>query len=330
VAAHRRLAGAVSDRRVPLNLITGFLGVGKTTAVRHLLANKPAGEFWAVLVNEFGEVGIDGAAISGAADGLNVVEVPGGCICCVTSPMLRVSITKLLRERRPDRLLIEPSGLGHPTGIIDLLREPMLAKVLDIGPVITLVDPRSLDDVRYTSNETWRDQIALADVLVANKCDRADADQVDRFLALANSMFPAKLAVRTTLHGQIDLDLLDLRDTSRYRPARPLSLASAGTVQQASMGWSWPPEQRFRANALAELFQRLGDHAALDLPPLLRAKGVFHTDHGWLLYNWVGGEASATDIAWRRDSRCEVIVAAESGNWSRLEAQLAECMIAAA
>jgi hypothetical protein len=94
------------------------------------------------------------------------------------------------------------------------------------------------------------------------------------------------------------------------------------------MGWSWPPEQRFRANALAELFQQLNEHAALGLPPLLRAKGVFHTDHGWLLFNWVGGEASATEIAWRRDSRCEVIVAVESADWSNLESRLGACIVA--
>ncbi|WP_265583891.1 CobW family GTP-binding protein [Chitinimonas koreensis] len=200
----------MSAAKVPVNLLTGFLGVGKTTAVRRLLADKPADQFWAVLVNEFGEVGIDGAAIEASADGLNVVEVPGGCICCTTSPMLRVSITRLLRARRPDRLLIEPSGLGHPAGIVDVLRDPYLAAALELRAVVTLVDPRHLDDARYTLNDTWRDQIALADVLVANKCDRADAAQIDRFARMAEGLYPPKLAVVTTRDGVFEAGLLDL------------------------------------------------------------------------------------------------------------------------
>ena len=82
---------------VPTNLISGFLGVGKTTAIRHLLANKPANERWAVLVNEFGEIGIDGATLA-SDDGVDIREVAGGCVCCTSGPMLRVALTRLLRQ----------------------------------------------------------------------------------------------------------------------------------------------------------------------------------------------------------------------------------------
>ncbi|WP_269531622.1 GTP-binding protein [Chitinimonas sp. BJYL2] len=345
----------MNPQRVPVNLITGFLGVGKTTAIRRLLAEKPADEFWAVLVNEFGEVGIDGAAIESASDQLNVVEVPGGCICCTTSPMLRVSLTKLLRQRRPDRLLIEPSGLGHPAGIIDVLRDPYLQAALDVRATITLVDPRQLNDSRYTTHAIWRDQIALADVLIANKCDRTDAEDVDRFLAMAGALYPPKLAVRTTSMGGIARELLDLGDdapatestpafrASAAHPTRPSRRASNGdaatTVSapvtkehqepgQSSRGWLWPPEQRFFAETLAQWFQQL-HLAERKLPQLQRGKGVFHTDHGWLLFNWVSGEVSAVEIAWRRDSRCELIVASDKPDWSVAEASLLDCLIKA-
>ncbi len=342
-------------QKVPVNVITGFLGVGKTTAIRRLLADKPPQAYWAVLVNEFGEVGIDGAAISAASDELNVVEVPGGCICCTTSPMLRVSLTRLLRDRRPDRLIIEPSGLGHPAGIIDVLRDPFLTAALEVRATVTLVDPRQLDDSRYTTRQTWRDQISLAEVLIANKCDRADAAQVDRFLAMAQAMFPPKLAVITTRDGVFDQALLDLaaemptsgqpaspalghtmRAPARRSPPAPshgaappqgVSSRDHSEPGQTSRGWVWPAAQRFSAERLALLFQRLQDHAALDLPPLSRAKGVFHTDHGWLLFNWVGGETSAVEIAWRRDSRAELIARADNADWQRLETALADCLL---
>ena len=98
------------------NLITGFLGVGKTTAVRHLLAHRPEGERWAVLVNEFGEIGVDGALLDDT--GVAVTEVPGGCVCCVSSQAFTVGLNRLIREQRPERILIEPTGLGHPAQII--------------------------------------------------------------------------------------------------------------------------------------------------------------------------------------------------------------------
>ncbi|WP_158228950.1 CobW family GTP-binding protein [Chitinimonas sp. BJB300] len=347
----------MNKQKVPVNLITGFLGVGKTTAIRHLLANKPANEFWAVLVNEFGEVGIDDAAISSASDKLNVVEVPGGCICCTTSPMLRVSLTKLLRQRHPHRLIIEPSGLGHPAGIIDLLRDPFLAAALEVHATITLVDPRQLDDPRCTTHEIWRDQITLADVLIANKCDRADAAQVDRFMAMAQGMFPPKLAVLTTCQGEFERGILDLMgQPASVNPnstlARPLSIRAKGRSNetaneqlasriptapqikdhhepnQSSRGWLWGADARFSANQLAALFQGLGAHTEYGLPAIQRAKGVFNTDHGWLLFNWVNGEASAQEIAWRRDSRAELIVAGAAPNWMQFETALLTCCLA--
>lgn len=94
------------------NLITGFLGSGKTTSILHLLANKDPAEKWAVLVNEFGEVGIDGALL--ADSGAMIKEIPGGCMCCVNGLPMQVGLNTLLRQGKPDRLLIEPTGLGHP------------------------------------------------------------------------------------------------------------------------------------------------------------------------------------------------------------------------
>lgn len=337
-----RLKTRAPAKRVPVNLITGFLGVGKTTAIRHLLAHKPAQEFWAVLVNEFGEVGIDGAALADDQEPFRVTEVPGGCICCTTSPLLRVSLVKLLRQRRPDRLLIEPSGLGHPAGIIDLLQQPLLSRELELRATLTLVDPRHWDDPRANLNPVWRDQITLADVLIGNKADQADAEQVDRFLRLGTALFPPKQAVLSTRQGVFDPALLDLpgpdkppaTDSPPAPALRPIPLGATphrpvhAPTGQTSRGWLWPASQRFSATALDALFTRLGRDTSLALPTLLRAKGVFHTDAGWLLFNWADGAANAIDIAWRRDSRCELIASTPEPDWTAWETALAACQLA--
>lgn len=110
------------------NLITGFLGSGKTTSILHLLAHKDPAEKWAVLVNEFGEVGIDGALL--ADSGALLKEIPGGCMCCVNGLPMQVGLNTLLRQGKPDRLLIEPTGLGHPKQILDLLTAPVYERGL--------------------------------------------------------------------------------------------------------------------------------------------------------------------------------------------------------
>ena len=338
-------------RKIPVNLVTGFLGVGKTSALMKLLAGKPAGEYWAVVVNEFGEVGIDGATLSTAGEGLQVAEVPGGCVCCTTSPMLRTALNRLVKERRPDRLLIEPSGLGHPAGIVDLLRDPLMAKTFAVRAVVTLIDPRHLEDARYTSHETWRDQIQLADVLVLNKCDLADIAQTDRAQAMAAALFPPKLAVVHAVNGEFDPALLDLELHPERWPETATPHAHSGNVSlkprrqsatpeetgptewpvrkmQSSLGshscgWIFPPEQQFFSAAIAALFESFSQPEALGLAGLSRAKAVMHTERDWYRLDWVDGMPGAQPAAWRRDSRLELIVQAETApDWTRIEEAL--------
>ena len=111
-------------RAVPTNIITGFLGVGKTSTILHLLKSKPNNERWAVLVNEFGEIGIDGALVQGQQteeQGVVIREVPGGCICCAAGLPMQIALNQLLAKAKPDRLLIEPTGLGHPKEVLQVL-----------------------------------------------------------------------------------------------------------------------------------------------------------------------------------------------------------------
>lgn len=201
------------------NLITGFLGSGKTTSILHLLAQKPADEKWAVLVNEFGEVGIDGALL--ADSGALLKEIPGGCMCCVNGLPMQVGLNTLLRQGKPDRLLIEPTGLGHPKQILDILTAAVYEPWIDLRATLCILDPRQLLDERAVSNDNFRDQLAAADIIVANKSDRETAESA-RALADWWQRWGGERRKVSAIQGNIDLTLLDepRRNTARCRRAR--------------------------------------------------------------------------------------------------------------
>ncbi|WP_018952717.1 CobW family GTP-binding protein [Thioalkalivibrio sulfidiphilus] len=193
---------------IPTHLITGFLGVGKTTAIRHLLAHRPAGERWAVLVNEFGQVGVDEQLMEG--EDVAIRQVPGGCLCCVSSQAFTVGLNRLIREERPARILIEPTGLGHPARVIETLTGEFYRQVLDLRAVITLIDARHLASPRHRTHPTWQDQIALADVLVANKADLYSDAEREAFLDFARRLDPPKSRTALVSQGALDPAWLDL------------------------------------------------------------------------------------------------------------------------
>ena len=106
---------------IPVNVITGFLGVGKTSSILKLLEQKPADQEWAILVNEFGEIGVDRGLVQGQLAPRNdvmVFEVPGGCMCCAAGLPMEMALSQIFFLGEPDRLIIEPTGLGHPAEVL--------------------------------------------------------------------------------------------------------------------------------------------------------------------------------------------------------------------
>ncbi|STW51875.1 metal chaperone [Klebsiella pneumoniae] len=232
------------------NLITGFLGSGKTTSILHLLAQKPADEKWAVLVNEFGEVGIDGALL--ADSGALLKEIPGGCMCCVNGLPMQVGLNTLLRQGKPDRLLIEPTGLGHPKQILDILTAAVYEPWIDLRATLCILDPRQLLDERAVSNDNFRDQLAAADIIVANKSDRETAESA-RALADWWQRWGGERRKVSAIQGNIDLALLDeprrntapLPASAEHAPPpsphfRPRRAQPGGTPALAPPSQQWP------------------------------------------------------------------------------------------
>ena len=288
--------------KIPTHLFTGFLGTGKTSAIRSLIAQKPQHEQWLIIVNEFGEIGIDGAVL--AENGIPVAEISGGCLCCSAGAQMDSTLRTMLQKNTPQRILIEASGLAHAAGIIDELRAPEFADTLDIAAVFTLIDPRQFIDDNYAQNPLYRDQISVADVLVASKLDLCTSEQIAAFRAQAANLFPPKLRVAEVRNAELDIAWLDTptAEKSRYR----IKALPDNTLGYQSQGYTFPAGRNFDGEKLTQFFN--------DLPALaqglVRAKGVFQVLDTWVWLNWTDGQWGANQIAWRRDSRFELIAQA--------------------
>ncbi|SDJ81493.1 CobW family GTP-binding protein [Billgrantia gudaonensis] len=336
---------------VPVHLVTGFLGSGKSSLIRGLIRRKPEHENWAVLVNEFGQVGIDQAMFE-PQDGVTVKGLPGGCLCCQLAFVLQATLVNLLYRHRPDRLLIEPSGLGHPAGLLDVLRGEAFHGVLVMHDIIAVLDPRRLDDPRSREHDTFRDQLAMADAVALTMTDLATEDQLVAAQAWLDASWPRKKWIRHAPYGELDASLSNggmahaeegarplpeseahrrlreqaagsvlvegLNGPSFPRPGRPICEQGV-SLGYATLGWRWHPDDVFVLDRLSTLLA--------DLPSRLRVKAVLHTDSGWKFYNRSAGTVSLEPTAWRQDSRLEII--AEAGTLpdaDRLAIRLAECL----
>ena len=165
--------------RVPVHVLSGFLGAGKTTALKHLLARRADRERIAVVVNEFGSLGVDGALLSDCASCI-LKEVPGGCVCCTAMADLEASLEEVADLVAPTRFGIEPTGLARASELVDLLRGPRWANRFDVRPVITMLDPQQDVARTYAESALFRDQIDTGDVLVVNRCDLASEEEILR------------------------------------------------------------------------------------------------------------------------------------------------------
>lgn len=298
--------------QIPTHLIAGPLGAGKTSLLHALLEQRPASERWAILINEFGQIGLDQALLTTEREsGVSLSEIPGGCLCCVNGVPFQVGLTRLLRKAKPDRLWIECSGLGHPVSLLQQLTEPPWRGVLDLKPLVLvceahqLLNPTRLPDVQQQA-------LPLAGLVIANKLDQLD----DRAQGELQRRWPDALPSQ---HAVISLQAIP--GTGDNSPPATTPLPPRGTdavterlwqpgdaweclsqLQQApfSIGWRMPPQQQFNAAAVQRWLDQL---------PYLRAKGVLHTDQGWRAFNLLDdGDHAWQPSPWRRDNRLELIL----------------------
>ncbi|RWH03091.1 cobalamin biosynthesis protein CobW, partial [Mesorhizobium sp.] len=219
--------------RVPCTVVTGFLGAGKTTLIRNLLENAK-GKRLAIIVNEFGDVGIDGEILKGCGIDTcpeeNIVELANGCICCTVADDFVPALDQILsRTPKVDHILIETSGLALPKPLVQAFQWPTVKSRVTVDGVIAVVDGPALADGRVASDmdalqaqraaddsldhddpveEVFEDQIACADLIILSKSDLMDAAGSVRANAVIGEHVARAVKVVPTAQGKVDPSVL--------------------------------------------------------------------------------------------------------------------------
>jgi cobalamin biosynthesis protein CobW len=215
--------------RVPCTIVTGFLGAGKTTLIRHVLTHGH-GRRIAVIVNEFGDVGIDGEILKGCGDSAcaeeDIVELANGCLCCTVADEFVPALDAILaRSPRIEHIVIETSGLALPKPLVQAFQWPAIRSRVTVDGVVAVVDGAAVAQGRVAADldalarqraadaalshddpieEVFEDQIACADLVVVNKRDLLDAAGVERAVAALNRVLPNAVKIVTAAEGKVD------------------------------------------------------------------------------------------------------------------------------
>jgi cobalamin biosynthesis protein CobW len=215
--------------KIPATVITGFLGAGKTTLIRHLLQNA-RGRRIALVINEFGDIGVDGEILKGCGDDVcreeDVVELANGCICCTVADDFIPAMRKLLdRDRPPEHIVIETSGLALPQPLVRAFNWPEIKSRVTVDGVVTVVDAKALAEGRFADDEAavarqraadpnldhenpieelFEDQIHCADMIILNKTDLLRDHETDKLAGDLKSLARKGTKLVPAQHGVLD------------------------------------------------------------------------------------------------------------------------------
>jgi G3E family GTPase len=324
-------------------LLAGFLGSGKTTLLKRILSWETDLSDSVVLVNEFGDVGIDGALLKDS--GSDVVELTSGCICCTLSADLKLSLEDIWKRFKPKRIFIESSGVADPASIVSVLQEPLLMKTMQLGKVITVLDAE-LWEAREVFGPLFFSQMEMADLILLNKIDIEEKEKIPQYLNEMHEVFPDTQVV-PTIRCNIDPETLwtdaDSKKNYEIKPTHLFTeILLEGEVPHDSHGHHHHEDHgngehsehvNDASNFVTFSFQdsRVFDESRFKafvrmLPwELFRMKGPVRFQKGMTLVNFVGGRSEW--LPWEEDQETQLAFIGWDVDGAHILKQLKECII---
>lgn len=330
-------------RQTKTTLVVGFLGAGKTTLINALLARKPQQDTWALLINEFGKIGVDGSLLLEQPNTL-VKEIGGGCICCSSQLPLQVAMVRLL-SAKPSRLLIEPTGLVHVTELLTLLTAPQWQNTLHLSSVICVLNAHQWQNLKYRQHDGYQAHVRCADVVVVNQADSLTDNQNQQLRWWVMELNPSAILID---FKDIDEHLPQIFE-SCHRFTAPFvknSWLSSSNVHMlpfdgmmdeqmiqdlpyqydetrmgyAVGGWQLP------AHWMADECQL--QKWLLALPNYQRIKGVIRTTRGWITVNISEYNVSISESDEHTHQSLEIILSsATKYDWQRWDKELKQLFV---
>ncbi len=270
-----------------VQLICGFLGAGKTTLIEQLL-QRSEGKV-ALLVNEAGDVGLDGEFLARTRH-VDIMELPGGCVCCSLRHDLVAAVKDIYHTVDPVKLYIEPSGVAAPSGILAALGAPELADLVQLQAVVGVVEPEVfLKEYRSGSfGRFYSDQLQNSDIILLNKIDLVPEHMVDEAEQEITKINPTALIYRTT-HCRVQLP-----GGERHR----LTVKSDFALHLQTL--TIRPQNPVLVETLKKLAQRLQQG---QFGQVVRAKGLLNTGLGWVRFDYASGNYLISDFPEAQSSR---------------------------
>ena len=327
----------IHQTQVKTHIISGFLGAGKTTLLQRLLAQKPEDETWAVLMNEFGQIGVDQQLLP-QSEGYQVKELLGGCLCCTSQLPMQIALSRLIQESKPDRLFIEPTGLGHPDQLLEQLTEPHWQSLIDMRALVTVVDGSRLHDAEWTKQHLYQDQLKAAQIVVVSHVDQMN-DEDEKALSELQSEYLAYVQqwLKADM-GNLDIHNIDIKFNGVQRQIQPLiqiqrNAPKDGVLAEIKQlpyhyvetaqgytvaGWKFSKRWQFDFYDLLDVL--------CDQTDWMRIKGIFNTNQGWMTFNFNPEQLNYKSGEENIDNRIEIIVQHER-DWFELETAMLACRI---
>jgi len=256
---------------IPIHIVTGFLGSGKTTLMNRLLKELPAGSKPALIINDFGDVPLDGELIK--EKNYAIKELSSGCVCCTLIGPLEESITALVKDQKPDLLIMETTGVADPNSLLKIFATNKIAELIHVGNVYCVIDSNTF--LKYEANlPIFSAQVKSSNIIIINKTDLPSKELLEKTRQKLSYYSAVDSIIITAKYGEYSIkNLLTERPLNLNFPKYSLVAA-----EHHFESHSVEDEKIYNSAKLEKVIKNLGEK-------ILRAKGIVKTEQGNKLFH---------------------------------------------